>query len=453
MQLFKEPKINFLGKKYFAITLSVIVVSTCLGYMLINGINLGIDFIGGHLIHLKFNDLPEVETIRNQLTAVGYPEAIIQLDREHNEVMIRVQRDDETVQTSANSPENTSARSQDEPMPEDESASEETSQSESETPAVDYTVTQVQTFEVIATSLRTAKDKADIEAGKLDLNLIGKTQLVDLLIMHDPLEYLQTESTVMTPEAFARREYQKIAVQLIDEYRDRQTGGIMVNMDEALASLDAPHHAEELRATLEEHTFVGNFSRRRTEMVSAVVGSELGEKATWAIVFSIAGILGYIWFRFNNRFSVAAIVALVHDVIIALGIFTIVGREVNLPIVAALLTIAGYSINDTIVIFVRIRENLTIRRREAKEDYEGLLNVSINSTLSRTVLTSVTTLVVVLFLFFMGGSVINDFAFMLLIGVMVGTYSSIFVASPVLAVWQKITGTMGKTTVKAKATA
>jgi preprotein translocase SecF subunit len=128
----------------------------------------------------------------------------------------------------------------------------------------------------------------------------------------------------------------------------------------------------------------------------------------------------------------------VHDVIIGLGLFAVSGRELNLPIVAAVLTIVGYSLNDTIVIFTRIREQLTLRRKEAREDYEGLLNKSINMTLSRTLLTSLTTMVVVLFLFFMGGSVINDFAFMLVVGVIVGTYSSIFIASPVLAIWEKI---------------
>ena len=124
-----------------------------------------------------------------------------------------------------------------------------------------------------------------------------------------------------------------------------------------------------------------------------------------------------------------------------------------MPIIAGVLTIVGYSLNDTIVIFVRIRENLTIRRREAKENYEGLLNKSINITLSRTILTSGTTLIVVLFLFFLGGTVINDFAFTLMIGVLVGTYSSVFVASPVLAIWQKATGTLGKATGKVKAAA
>ena len=144
----------------------------------------------------------------------------------------------------------------------------------------------------------------------------------------------------------------------------------------------------------------------------------------WALL----GLLAYITYRFESRFGFAAVAALVHDVLIAVGAFSITNREFNLPVVAAFLTIIGYSLNDTVVVFDRIRENRQIQRRMPLAES---INLSINQTLSRTMLTSGTTLIVVLSLFFYGGPVINNFAFALLIGVVVGTYSSIFVASPV----------------------
>ena len=168
---------------------------------------------------------------------------------------------------------------------------------------------------------------------------------------------------------------------------------------------------------------------RLQEEVGPKIGEELKGKAILAIFWALLGIIIYIWWRFEFAFGVAAVIALFHDVIITVGIFSITGKEISLPIVAALLTIVGYSLNDTIVVFDRIREDLKIYR---KESYGGVINHSINETLSRTIITSLTTFVVVLSLYMFGGSVIHDFAFAILIGVVVGTYSSIFVASPLM---------------------
>jgi len=174
------------------------------------------------------------------------------------------------------------------------------------------------------------------------------------------------------------------------------------------------------------------FEVRREELVGPKVGRELGKNAIWAIVIGLGAILVYVAFRFEFRFAVAAVAALFHDVLVTLGIFSLTGKEVSLAVVAAFLTIVGYSLNDTIVVFDRIREDL---RKYHRERYEGVINASINETLSRTIMTSLTTMIVVLFLFFLGGEVLRDFAFALLIGVIVGTYSSIFVASPILVEW------------------
>lgn len=179
----------------------------------------------------------------------------------------------------------------------------------------------------------------------------------------------------------------------------------------------------------------GNIELRRTEVVGPQVGAALRKQAALAMAYALIGILIYITIRFEFRFAVAAILALVHDVLITLGAFAVTNKELSLPVIAAFLTIVGYSLNDTIVVFDRIRENLKLFRRES---YEAVFNRSINETLSRTILTSLTTMLVVLALFFLGGEVIHDFAFALLVGIVVGTYSSIFVASPILVFWQRL---------------
>ena len=170
----------------------------------------------------------------------------------------------------------------------------------------------------------------------------------------------------------------------------------------------------------------------RVEMVGPKVGSDLREKALLSILYAVIGIVIYISWRFELRYAAAAIIALVHDVLVTMGAFSLFDKEFTLVIVAAFLTIIGYSLNDTIVVFDRIRENL---RRKGKLSLSEIINSSINQTLSRTLLTSGTTLLVVLALFFFGGEIIHDFSFALLVGVFVGTYSSIFIASVFLVYW------------------
>ncbi len=177
------------------------------------------------------------------------------------------------------------------------------------------------------------------------------------------------------------------------------------------------------------------------EMVGPQVGADLRRKGMLSIVYAMMGILVYITLRFQFRFALGAIAALVHDVLITIGVFSVFGKEFTLPVVAALLTIIGYSLNDTIVVYDRIRENM---RRSPKDNLAGVVNSSINQTLSRTVLTSGTTLFVVMCLFFFGGEVIHDFSFALLVGVLVGTYSSIYIASPILLLGSKPLEVSGK---------
>ena len=171
----------------------------------------------------------------------------------------------------------------------------------------------------------------------------------------------------------------------------------------------------------------------RVEMVGPKVGKDLREKAILSIVYAIIGIVIYISWRFEFQYAVAAIIALIHDVMVTMGAFSLADKEFTLVIVAAFLAIIGYSLNDTIVVFDRIRENM---RRKGKNSLRDTINTSINQTLSRTILTSGTTLLVVVALFFLGGEIIHDFSFALMVGVLVGTYSSIFIASVFLVYWE-----------------
>ncbi len=168
-----------------------------------------------------------------------------------------------------------------------------------------------------------------------------------------------------------------------------------------------------------------------TTEIGPAVGSRLKKDAIWAISIALLGILIYIAWRFEFRFGVAAVIATFHDVLTVLGIFYLLNKEINLLIITALLTLAGYSLTDTVVVFDRIRENLRLKR---KEDVTTIINRSINEVLSRTVVTSLTTLLVLLSLLLFGGEVIHDFSFALFLGIIVGTYSSVFVASPLLTV-------------------
>ena len=189
----------------------------------------------------------------------------------------------------------------------------------------------------------------------------------------------------------------------------------------------------EIKTALEQTYAKGDVDIRRVEMVGPQVGKDLRNKGVKALFYAMLGLLAYISWRFEFRFAVGAIIALVHDVLITLGAFSVFGKEIDLPIIAAFLAIIGYSLNDTIIVYDRIREN---SGKHHKESFDFIVNRSINETLSRTLLTSGTTLLVVMALFVLGGGVIHNFAFAMMIGVLVGTYSSIFVASPVLIFWQ-----------------
>jgi len=195
--------------------------------------------------------------------------------------------------------------------------------------------------------------------------------------------------------------------------------------------------SDKVQKAIREHVPNGEFKVEREERVGALVGGELARSSLWALGIGIFGILIYVTFRFELSFAIGAIVALLHDVLMTVGVFSLLGRELTLTMVGAVLTIAGYSINDTIVVYDRIREGLASGR---KGTIEQIMNESINQTLSRTILTSTVTLIPILCLFFLGGPVLRDFSLAIIIGVVVGTYSSIFIASPIVLWWTRARG-------------
>ena len=177
------------------------------------------------------------------------------------------------------------------------------------------------------------------------------------------------------------------------------------------------------------------FNMDSVDEIGPAVGKTLQRQARWAVLIALAGILLYIWIRFDFRFGVAATITTLHDVLLVLGILFILQKDITLLVVTALLTLAGYSLNDTVVLFDRIRENLKLFRK--KGNFPSTINASINEVLSRTIITSLTTFAVVLTLFLVGGEVVHDFALALMIGIVVGTYSSMFVASPIIMEWER----------------
>jgi preprotein translocase SecF subunit len=213
-----------------------------------------------------------------------------------------------------------------------------------------------------------------------------------------------------------------------------EAGNYIIRIEELEAGI-GQESAERIQSFLADAFPDNPLTIRSVEEVGPKVGAELRTKAIWAVLWAMLGILIYISWRFELRFAVVSVMTLFHDVLLVLGLFSVMNIEISLVIVGALLTIVGYSLNDTIVVLDRIREDL---KRYRQEKYDWILNRAVNETLSRTVVTSITTFMVVLILWVAGGSVIHDFAFALMAGVLIGTYSSIFVAAPLLVEWQVI---------------
>ena len=264
--------------------------------------------------------------------------------------------------------------------------------------------------------------QAETDPGKIDVNIEGKATLGARLAAADP-DHVAGKADVNPGDYYAQA-----AERIIDRRSQLGLFHSPADVDSVEGVSDA------VKAWVKANTVAGPFVLLSAENVGPQVGADLQKKALLAIVWSTVGMLAYIAFRFRSLpFGVGAIVALIHDTLITVGLLALFGREFNLVVVAALLTLVGYSVNDTVVVYDRVRENL---RTPKKEPLEVVINRSINQTLSRTILTAGATMLVVVALFFLGGEVLNTFALTLIIGIIIGTYSSIYVAAAIVVIWK-----------------
>ena len=385
IEFFKEPNIDWMGKaKYFYALSGILLLAGWTSVFLNHGLRYGIDFKGGTNVDVRFAQTPNIDQLRRGLTAQGLGNSEIQsvssggLGATSNEVLIFVGngQSDEALDTGR--------------------------------------------AQVLAAlnSIYGVKDSS-----KPDFNAATPSSLAALLNTNDPL-HLSTN---------AGDRYQQLAKKIL-AYRDDNKGGVLTNFDE-LSSADGVTPA--VLATLKSNYALGSFAIRTVEIVGPKVGGELRRQAIFVTLYALAGMLVYIAFRFEWVYGAAAVLAVFHDVLITLGFFSILRFEISLTVIAALLTLVGYSMNDTIVIFDRIRENNRLLRRES---FAAVVNKSINQTLSRTILTSGLTFLTVLVLFLMGGQVLRAFSFALVVGIVVGTYSSFGIAAPLVVAWNRWRG-------------
>ena len=373
MQLIGQTKIDFIGRRRWFLAMSGLLLAAGAAATAANGgLRFGIDFKGGTLVYVKFRDAPDLERIRGILTGKGLSVATLQPFQDSpdaHELKIELDLAGDVVETSGKN-------------------------------------------QVIGT----LREIYPVEPGKLDLNNVGSEELAQRLM----------ESASLRDAGYSSQDLQAAAGAIV-AWRDSAPRLGLVRDASELASV--PGVAGTLLEAAAAEVEAGGFHISGVEVVGPKIGTELQWQAIKATLFALAGMLVYIAFRFEWIYGVAAVIAVFHDVFITIGFFSLAGREIELTVVAALLTLVGYSMNDTIVIFDRVRENRKLTRKSSLTD---LLNLSINQTLSRTVLTSGLTLVAVVCLFIFGGEVLRGFSFALVVGVLVGTYSSIFVASPVL---------------------
>ncbi len=383
MDIVTDPKVDWLGYKWYFIGLSLVLMAIGAISLFTRGLNLGVDFTGGTLVYAKFKATPQLDRIRSALDGAGLKaEGVTRFDEaSKNQVQIRMARieSDEADALEAQS-------------------------------------------QAVLKVLHDSYDEAASASGKVDLNNDSKTQLALQLLSADPQGLKAAEG-----EAVAADRYREMGNRILD--RRTEAGGVLSDWSE-LNSLQLP---EAVVAGLKESHYLGSFNLISVESVGPKVGQELRERATAAVLWSLLGMLVYIAFRFQTIYGFAAIVALFHDVFITLGFFSLAYKEFSLTVVAALLTLVGYSINDTIVIFDRVRENQKLMRRQ---DLTTIFNTSINQTLNRTIMTSGMTFLAVFALYLLGGPVLNGFSFALVVGIIVGTYSSIAIASPIVLWWQ-----------------
>ena len=378
MEFLRDTNYDFMKYRKFWVWVSLLLVAFGIFSIFVHGqLNIGIDFAGGTQINLKFRQRPDVDRLRTVLATTGLGEVQVQSFGEEadNAVILK-------------------------------------------TPILQGTE-EGSRERVVAALTREFSPEA---AGKPDLNAIGVERLTQLLVTRNPDG---------VPAGTARTHYAGVAGKIIEARRER---GLFASWEEVAR---VPGVSPRAAAALREAAALGEFAVLGVENVGPQIGEELRRKGFLAVALSLLGMLVYIWFRFELRFGVGAMMGCIHDVLVTLGLYALAGFEFNLTTIAAFLTLIGYSVNDTVVIFDRIRENM---RKNRREPLIQIMNRSINETLSRTILTGGSTLLAVGSLLIWGGDVIRGFAFVMFVGILVGTYSSIYVASPFALLWDQLFG-------------
>ncbi|MCC7499954.1 MAG: protein translocase subunit SecF [Bryobacterales bacterium] len=375
MELFHNTNFDFLGKKWIFISISLALMTISVISLVVHGgPEYGIDFRGGTLMYVRFAQRPPIEKIRSVLGKKISGEITVQEITGANQVMIGTDIKSEKA------------------LNQERDTMQQTLGAAFGNPA----------------------------SGKLDFNNASGSALADRL--RDPL------SAAGVP--MSEPQLQALVKALLD-YRDTPPNSGLVASIGKLGAV--PGVTPAILNVLQQQLYPASYAIKSVEIVGPKVGAELQHQALLAILYALGGMLIYIAFRFEWIYGVAAVLAVFHDTVVTIGLFSIFHKEITLTVVAALLTLVGYSMNDTIVVFDRIRENLKILRRER---FEALVNLSVNQTLSRTVLTSGLTFLTAFSLLLFGGPVLHGFSFALVVGIVIGTYSSIFVASPILILWQ-----------------
>ena len=395
MELFRNVNIDWMKLTKYFIGLSLVLLAIGWASVLKNGgLRYGIDFRGGTLVYVRFAGTPPIDKIRKGLANAGLPNSSIQ---QISDLSDATSKNDVVI------------------------GLEQQGQGDQALDAGKQTILNVlhATFGGAA-------------AGKTDFNSVSAAALAPYLAEKDPLSL----------GVNAGDRYNQLAQKLVDA-RDKEHGGIVANFDD-LKNVDGATPA--VLAALNGGLSLSSFTIRNVDIVGPKVGAQLRRQAVLATLYALLGMLVYIAFRFEWVYGAAAVIAVFHDVLITLGFFSLFRYEISLTVIAALLTLVGYSMNDTIVIFDRVRENLRLMRRESLTE---IVNKSINQTLSRTILTSGLTFLTVLVLYVMGGEVLRAFSFAMVVGVVVGTYSSFGIAAPIVVFWNKHWG-QGTTPARSK---
>lgn len=374
MELFKKPNIDFMGTKWIWIGISLTLIVLSIVQVAVYGVNKGVEFTGGAEVILRFVEVPQLDQVRSRLEAAGIPSVSVTTFGESGGAEVVVRAGLGGKQQSG----------------EGDLAAQ------------------------ITEALMPADARQKVAQGLVNLNTVDSV----------------TVSGQLVRQAGMAEDQAAQAAEQLSEFRRTNGGVVTVAQAQAIPGLPEP-----AKAWLGAHTFAGPFGLRSQEVIEAAVSREMRTKALMAAVGALGGMLVYLWVRFRFQWGLGAVLALFHDTIVTLGFFSLAGFEANLPVVAAFLTLIGFSVNDTIVIFDRIRE---IQRAHPTAKLEALVNDAVNGTLSRTVITTLTVLFIVVSLFAFGGPVLKPFSFVLVVGVIVGSYSTIYVASPVIVLWQKL---------------